>query len=258
MTFALDEPGEFDTRRNWPAHARLVSTRALRTAQTAIADAVERRCMTCLHGDAGVGKTLSATSTLRTTAREQMIWPRFPVPRPTPRNLRQELFRALPLRGPMPYQPSAIESLLHEALARRRYVLVFDDVQYLNTDCLHLIRRLWDVGDRRPAVVFIGDQRGYEKLRRELAARMYAWNRIDPLRADEVRTAMPAYHRAWANVPSTLIDKADAHGPHGRMRSWVQLTKKCLQGMQRFGKDRIDEPLLDWALLSTFGLPREH
>ena len=41
------------------------------------------------------------------------------------------------------------------------------------------------------------------------------------------------------------------------MRSWVYLTKHCLTGMQRFGKDRIDEPLLRWALERAFGFPED-
>jgi hypothetical protein len=60
---------------------------------------------------------------------------------------------------------------------------VFDDMQHLNADCLRLIRSLRDGGENHnhPGVVFIGDRRGYEKLRKELAARMYTWHQVDRL-----------------------------------------------------------------------------
>ncbi|QCX73720.1 hypothetical protein C9F11_47095 (plasmid) [Streptomyces sp. YIM 121038] len=184
--------------------------------------------MTCLHGDAGVGKTLGASIALRTIGCEQMIWPwlRFSS---TARTLREKLFHALVLDGPVPHRPAAVDALLHEALARRRYALVLDDVQNLNADCLRLIRSLWDAGDShsRPAVVFIGDQRGYKKLRREQAARISTWNRIDRLGADEVRTAAPAFHHEWAKVPLNLIGKADAYGPQGRIRSGLTVRWAC-------------------------------
>lgn len=82
---------------------------------------------------------------------------------------------------------------------------------------------------------------------------MHSWNRIEGFGADEVRTAVPAFHPEWARVPLHVIAAADAYGPQSRMRSWVLLTRRCLLGMRLFGKGRIDEPLLQWALESVFG-----
>ncbi|MFI1524865.1 ATP-binding protein, partial [Kitasatospora cineracea] len=53
--------------------ARLVATRALLTVRENLADTIAARAMTCIHGGAGLGKTVAVTSCLREVEPEEEI-----------------------------------------------------------------------------------------------------------------------------------------------------------------------------------------
>jgi hypothetical protein len=88
-----------------PAGARVVATESLLTLRDNLADVVAAAAMMCVHGDAGLGKTLAVNAALRALApgldpgdvcRVQLR------ARPTPRDLRHLLFDARPCPAARP------------------------------------------------------------------------------------------------------------------------------------------------------------
>jgi hypothetical protein len=65
------------------AGANIVATEALLTTRDNLADVVAAKAMMCVHGDAGLGKTLSVNASLRTLAPEDVYRVQFRA-RPTP------------------------------------------------------------------------------------------------------------------------------------------------------------------------------
>jgi AAA domain-containing protein len=87
--------------------AHVVATESLLRLRDNLADVVEARAMMCVHGDAGLGKTLSVNASLRALAPEEVCRVQFRA-RPTSRDIRHVLFDALGLGGAPPSRPTDI------------------------------------------------------------------------------------------------------------------------------------------------------
>ena len=97
------------------AGANVVATEALLMLQDNLADVVAARAMMCVHGDAGLGKTLSVNASLRALAPADACRVQFRA-RPTPRDIRHVLFDALGIGGTPPTRPIEFDALLKDAL----------------------------------------------------------------------------------------------------------------------------------------------
>ena len=148
------------------AGAHVVATESLMMVRDNLADVVAAKAMMCVHGDAGLGKTLSVNASLRALAPADVCRVQFRA-RPTPRDIRHVLFDALGLSGSPPTRPIEFDALLKDALSERFRVPVCDEAQWLSRECFELWRHLWD--DRRTdiAIVFVGGGDCYRVLRRE-------------------------------------------------------------------------------------------
>jgi hypothetical protein len=195
------------------AGANVVATEALLALRDNLADVVAARAMMCVHGDAGLGKTLSVNASLRALAPADTCRVQFRA-RPTPRDIRHVLFDALGIGGTPPTRPIEFDALLKDALSEQFRVLVCDEAQWLSRECFELWRHLWD--DRRTdiAIVFVGGGDCYRVLRREpmLSSRVYVWQEFRRLGREEVLAVIPAYHPVWADADPEDIAYADVHG----------------------------------------------
>ncbi|TFD84052.1 ATP-binding protein [Cryobacterium lactosi] len=81
--------------------ANVVATEALLMLQDNLADVMAAKAMMCVHGDAGLGKTLSVNTSLRALAPADVCRVQFRA-RPTPRDIRHVLFEALGIGGTPP------------------------------------------------------------------------------------------------------------------------------------------------------------
>src|SRR5450755_50470 len=68
------------------AGANVVATEALLMLQDNLADVVAARAMMCVHGDAGLGKTLSVNASLRALAPAECVPGAVPGPADPPRH----------------------------------------------------------------------------------------------------------------------------------------------------------------------------
>ncbi|MET8790455.1 AAA family ATPase [Streptomyces pseudogriseolus] len=233
------------------ADARIVATEALLEASENIADTIEARAMSCIYGDAGLGKTFSVLAALKEISAERVLLLQFRS-RPTPRDIRQELFTELRLEGEPPSHPSEFDRLLKRTLARKPYVLVCDEAQQFSRECFEFVRHLWDTGKgkNRPAVLFVGGEEAYKTLYSEpaLASRIYIWQEFAPMEADEVQRNIPLFHPVWASASPELIDYVYEEGAGGTFRVWSKITYHVLEGMKRRGLEQVDESIARWAI----------
>ncbi|MET9347588.1 ATP-binding protein [Streptomyces termitum] len=249
---ALDDEsvGEPDFYLNL-ADARIVATEALLEASENIADTIEARAMSCFFGDAGLGKTFSVLAALKEVAADRVLLLQFRS-RPTPRDIRMELFTALRLEGEPPSHPSEFDRLLKRTLARKPYVIVCDEAQQFSRECFEFVRHLWDTGKgpTRPAVLFVGGEEAYKTLYSEpaLASRIYIWQEYTPMGPEEVQRNIPLFHPVWGNAPAELIEYVDDEGGAGTFRMWSKITYHILEGMKRRGITEVDETIARWAI----------
>ncbi|MFG2402628.1 AAA family ATPase [Streptomyces lydicus] len=233
------------------ADARIVATEALLEAGENIADTIDAHAMSCIYGDAGLGKTFSVLAALKEVAADLVLFLQFRS-RPTPRDIRMELFTLLNLEGKAPTHPSEFDQLIKRALARRPYVLAFDEAQQFSRECFEFVRHLWDTGKgaNRPAVLFIGGEECYKTLYNEpaLASRIYIWQEFTPMEPDEVLKNIPHFHPLWVNASPELINYIDQEAGAGTFRMWSKITYHILEGMKRRGLDEVDETIARWAI----------
>lgn len=234
--------------------ATIVDTDALKTTHDQLRDVIRARAMACIHGDAGLGKTLSATASLRALAPDNTLRIQFHQ-FPKPNHIRTELFQALRLSGVPPTDVVQFDALLCSRLSERFRVLVCDEAQMLSRTCFEYLRRLWDDLDTDIAIVFVGGGNCYEVLRREpmLASRVYTWQEYRPMDAEQVLETIPRFHPLWAEADPALIEFADEHAAQGNFRAWASLTRHCLDGMARLGSSAVDEKLLRWVFSRIAG-----
>ena len=97
--------------------------------------------------------------------------------------------------------------MLKEALSQTPRVLVVDEAQWLDTRTFEFIRELWDDEDTRLAVVLVGAETCYQKIKNRpaLDSRILIWQRYKPLTPAEVLTVIPQYHPLWADVPTDEV-----------------------------------------------------
>ncbi|CAL9326203.1 hypothetical protein SUDANB135_07017 (plasmid) [Streptomyces sp. SudanB135_2055] len=231
--------------------ARIVATEALLEAGENIADTIDARAMSCIYGDAGLGKTFSVHAALKEVAPDLVLLLQFRA-RPTPRDIRMELFDVLHLEGKPPAHPSEFDRLLKRSLARRPYILVCDEAQQFSRECFEFVRHLYDTGKgkSRPAVLFVGGEECYKTLYNEpaLASRIYIWQEFTPMEPAEVAKNIPLFHPVWANASPELIDFIDQEAGGGTFRMWSKVTHHVLEGMKRRGLSEVDETLARWAI----------
>ncbi|MFC9472442.1 AAA family ATPase [Nocardia sp. NPDC056952] len=236
------------------AGVNVVATEALMMAHDNLADVIEAQAMMCVHGDAGLGKTLSVNAALCRLAPGLVCRVQFRA-RPTPRDIRHTLFTALAVSGRPPAKPIEFDLILKDVLAERFRILVCDEAQWLSRECFEYWRHLWDDQRTQIAIVFVGGGDCYEVLRREpmLSSRVYVWQEFRRMTAEQVLTVIPAYHPIWAQADPEIIAYADTHAGHGNFRSWAKITSHAARTLNKAGRDTVDHDVLGYVFSKLSG-----
>ncbi|GAB2889743.1 hypothetical protein GCM10027074_67530 [Streptomyces deserti] len=178
----------------------------------------------CVHGGVGLGKTFAVNSHLDELAPHTTL--RIKVGSAKIQALRAALYKRLDLPGEAPLNSTRCETMLKEALSETSRVLVVDEAQWLDTRAFEFIRELWDDEDTRLAVVLVGAETCYQKIKNRpaLDSRILVWQRYKPLTPAEVLTVIPEYHPLWADVPTDELLWIDDVACHGNFRQWAKIT----------------------------------
>ncbi|MFI1035234.1 AAA family ATPase [Streptomyces sp. NPDC020951] len=178
----------------------------------------------CVHGGVGLGKTFAVSSHLDDLAPHTTL--RVKLSSSKIQALRAALYKKLDLPGHAPANSTRCETMIKEALAETSRVLVVDEAQWLDTRAFEFIRELWDDEDTRLAVILVGAESCYQKIKNRpaLDSRILVWQRYKPLTPSEVLTVIPQYHPLWASVPTDDLLWIDDLACHGNFRQWAKIT----------------------------------
>ncbi|WP_406162957.1 ATP-binding protein [Streptomyces sp. NBC_01005] len=206
--------------------ARLVTTRALLTARENLTDTINARAMMCIHGGAGFGKTVAATSCLRELQTSEDIRRITFHARTTTRAVRHELHTALELPGQPPRHATEFDHLLKATLAAHPRTLVLDEAQWLSSDQLEYIRYLWDDPYTQLAVIFVGGEGCHATLR---AGHRHRRSVHPGTNTTLLRQQRPTQ----SSTPCPVLDQARWPRPTGDCRSGLVWPRKWRRGCTR-------------------------
>jgi type II secretory pathway predicted ATPase ExeA len=237
---------------NLPGAATLPTRQYQLTGQI-IGDLIAELATGVVHGPAGTGKTYAVQAALERLRASAAPGPASPPDqvsvctlafpsKPTMRLVADELLTALTgAAAPRSRNRFHLIAALTDLLSGPRRLIVIDEAQRLNGDCIELIRHLHDHPHTRFALLYVGGDGCWEVLSREpmLASRVF--RRLPFTRLD--RPAVPALMRRYHPVydgadEQLLLEIEDAYGK-GMLRNWAVFTHAAVGLCGTAGTDRI-------------------
>jgi len=217
-----------------------------------VRDLVANAATGVIHGPAGTGKTYAVEAALETiaalpaTARVPVSVLTFPTS-PTMRFVADQLLRALiGMDAPRSQNRFALTTRLIGLLESPRRLIVVDEAQRLNGDCIELLRHLHDHPNTDFALLYVGGNGCWEVLSREPMLRSRIFRRLPfvPIPADAVPELMRGYHPVYAGVEDALLRGIDAAYGHGHLRDWAVFTHTAASLCADEGRDRVDRAVI--------------
>ncbi len=233
--------------------ATTLPTRQYQLTGQIIGDLTAESATGVVHGPAGTGKTYAVEAALERLRDAATPGPpglsgqvsvctlAFPS-KPTMRLVADELLTAVSgAASPRSRNRFQLISALIDLLSGPRRLVVIDEAQRLNSDCIELMRHLHDHPQTRFALLYVGGDGCWEVLSREpmLASRVF--RRLPFTRLD--RPAVPAlmrrYHPVYDGADETLLlEIEDAYGK-GMLRNWAVFTHAAVGLCGKAGIERI-------------------
>jgi len=154
----------------------VIQTAELLLAGRAVRDLLAARAMGVLHGPAGSGKTFAAHVALG-ELRVATAWVQFPS-RPSMLPVARRLYRELAGADPRRANRFDLSEELIALLAGSEWLLIVDEAQWLNRECIEYLRHLHDHPETLFALLLIGGDGCWEVLSREPMLRSRICRRV--------------------------------------------------------------------------------
>lgn len=201
--------------------ATLLRTPAWALGRQGLVEGTERKAIVAVVGPPGTGKTF-----LLNTVEPELTLPVIriePHLRPTMLSLTTQLLEAVTGEPGKGSRHKRLRPLV-EALATPCVVMV-DEAQRMNRECLDHLRYLHDHRETRFALVLAGGEGCWEVLGREPQLRRRIWRAafFSALSPSDIKELMPRYHRVWDTDPEVL-ERLNAEFAHGILGNWAALT----------------------------------
>jgi hypothetical protein len=220
-----------------------IPTDHLLLARRAVADLIEAEAMGAAHGAAGLGKTFAVEEAVSSVA-VPVLWASLPS-RPTMRLVATTLAEALTGISPTEGNRFHLTGMLLDELAQSRRLIVVDEAQRLNRECIEYLRHLHDHPRTSFALMLVGGDGCWQVLAREpmLRSRIYRRVVFRPLELKQLLGAIPGYHPVYAGIDGNLISFIDTYFGHGNLRNWASFTRSALALFQHHQRPRVDEEI---------------
>ena len=224
---------------------RTLKTRQYQLTQRIVADVAKNLAMGCVHGPAGTGKTFAVEAALEALIEIPIVYcPLSTMNNVTPYQLARELFRAVTgaepprVRGRFP-----LVEALEDYLAAPDRLIVLDEAQRLNGDCLEMIRQLHDSRRTRFAVLYVGGNGCWERLSREpmLKSRIFRRLPFMPLSPESIPRLIRYYHSIYAQSDNELLTYIDETYAEGVLRNWASFTMTAAELCNDSGREHVDD-----------------
>jgi len=229
-----------------PRDSEVVMTKEFLLSQIALEDVIEYRAMGAFVGIAGTGKTFTIKELVASLKDVRVIWVEFEN-EPTERHMAQVLLKKLADRETNATRYKISSQILDELSLQgpdEPILLVIDEAQRLTTKNFEYLRYLHDHAQCEFALLFLGGNNCWEKLRAEpmLESRIFRRVNFRPMSTADVLRSMRVYHPMYELASDELIGRIDAHC-RGIFRQWAQVTTTIQDLHQRRGVDLIDRDL---------------
>lgn len=134
---------------------------------------------------------------------------------------------------------------LIDILSHGRRVIVIDEAQRLNRECIEFFRHLHDHPMTTFALLLVGGDGCWEVLSREpmLRSRIYRRVVFRPLNRRQVLSVVRQYHRLYQDIADELVDFIDDNFAHGNFRNWAAFTRSAQDLCQGTGRLTVDEAI---------------
>lgn len=223
--------------------ARTIPTGHLLLTRRAVGDLVEAEAMGAAHGDAGLGKTFAVEEAV-TSAAVPVLWASLPS-RPTMRLVAitlAELLTGAPARENNRFH---LTGMLLDELAQCRRLIVVDEAQRLNRECLEYLRHLHDHPHTTFALMLVGGDGCWRVLSREAMLRSRIYRRVvfQPLSVRQLLGVLPDYHTIYMGIDENLVSFIDTYFGHGNLRNWASFTRSASALCQRHQRPTVDEEI---------------
>lgn len=227
--------------------AAVIQTDYLLLARDNLLDICEELAMGAFWGPAGVGKSYALLEAVGEVRDMPVTWIEFGH-RPTMRHVTVELLKKLGYEGPMGSKHDMIDPLA-SLLATPR-LLVIDEAQRLNTECIDHLRSIHDRVETRFAIALAGGDGCWETLSKEPMLQSRIWRRtpFTALEEDEVTTLIPTFHPIFQTATPELLLAIDRTFAHGLLRDWAGITNTLIGLMRRLRASKLSERMVQSAL----------
>jgi DNA transposition AAA+ family ATPase len=223
--------------------ASTIPTQHLLLTRRAVRDICDAAAMGAVHGDAGLGKTFAVEEAVGAMA-APVAWTSFPG-RPTMRLVATTLVTLL-TGAPAPERSRfQLTGMLVEELSYRRRLVVVDEAQRLNRECIEYLRHLHDHPRTTFALLLVGGDGCWQVLSREpmLRSRIYRRVVFRPLTTRQVLEGIRAFHPIYADAPEQVILFVDDYFGHGNLRNWASFTRSAAQLCREHRRANVDEEI---------------
>ena len=214
------------------ANARSIRTPYFLATQLAVDEAIALHAMAAIHGEAGLGKTYAVTYAYE-RAPLNRCWVEFPANIST-KQVVQELIHKITgarLTGTR-YE---LQHQLLEILGEKDRLVVIDEAQRLNHECIEFLRFLHDDKDTTFTLLLVGGNGCWDVLSAEpmLASRIVSHVGFEPMTLEQVLVVIPAFHPLYQGVDPLVIEMVDDTCALGIFRNWVRFTVTAERLMAR-------------------------
>jgi DNA transposition AAA+ family ATPase len=228
--------------------AKTLETDQLALTRRIIGDLVDKLACGVIHGSAGTGKTFAVETALedlraggdgRGPLRTHTL---VFTSKPSMRQLAEELFKTLTGAKPRSGNRFYLITALIALLSGPPRLVVIDEAQRMNGDCLEQLRHLHDHGDTRFALLYVGGDGCWEVLSREPMLRSRVFRRLpfQPIARAEIPALMRDYHPVYADVEDRLLLDIDDTYAHGTLRDWAAFTHTAADLCHEACRERVD------------------
>lgn len=225
--------------------AQTIATRSFLATQDAMRDLVARQAMGAFVGNAGLGKTFAvetARATLPVVPSCRVVIPH----RATMRRVAVSLLRALTGEEHTAERFRLADELVR-VLSERPRLIVADEAQNANHDCIEFLRHIHDEPDTQFALALTGGHRCWEVLRQYPMLRNRIYRRVEftAMNLETVLEVIPNFHPVYLKAEPNVIAHIDSEATHGTFRDWASFTVDAADACAEIGTDTVDQGVAD-------------
>lgn len=240
---SVPEPVHFDDLKG----GSTIATDGFLRVEEALVRAGKRGSIVSVVGAAGLGKTFSLRSIVRSMDSADAFWVEFDY-RPTLRAIARALYIGLYGTEPQGTRTQIADEVINALAGRhsgRPLYLIVDEAQRLNRAGLEYLRYFHDHVSTGFVLVIAGGHGCWDVIRTEpmLSSRIKRPVRFDPLSDVAVMEAMPKYHPIYENCDAGVLKLINSRFAHGQFRQWASFTSSASEFMEAKSCTELDQDL---------------